>query len=169
MLIAMRGSLVHGRYRGSNAKCEEKSYRAHVDTLFVVILVVFLLAAAWIFVSSRLNVGVRKPRLKKTGGTGSASGRSSSAKWRAVRIRRGLISCKAAEKMAGQTYLSMEAPTLPLDECTENKCNCKYIFLEDRRDGKDRRYTPKYLTLLPPLNETDRRHSKGRRITDIQS
>lgn len=138
-----------------------------MDALFVIV-VALLLVAMGLFVSSRFDVELRIPYLKKKADIGAATRKSSSAQWRAVKIYPGLISCQAAGKMAGQTYLSQEAPTLPLEGCTEKKCSCKYSYLDDRRDREERRDTPEFLAALESLNR-ERRDSNGRRTTDTQS
>lgn len=53
--------------------------------------------------------------------------------WHAVAIHPGPKRCKAVEALAGQKYLSKHAPTLPLRDCTEPQCSCRYRHYEDRR------------------------------------
>jgi hypothetical protein len=56
--------------------------------------------------------------------------------WHAVTILPGPRRCAAAGRVLGQRYLSSEAPPLPLNECTEPDCRCRYRHHDDRRfDG----------------------------------
>ncbi len=139
-----------------------------MNTVFFIIGVLVLLTAVCLFVSSRLDIRIRLPHFNYFRNKNSASDNQSSAKWRAVKILPSLIACEMATKLAGRPYLSTEAPHLPLTGCTERKCYCKYIFLDDRRDIEDRRELPEYLTTLFLANRSDRRTSDGRRITDVE-
>lgn len=53
--------------------------------------------------------------------------------WHAVTVQYGSKHCKAVEELAGQRFLSKEAPKLPLRGCTEPQCSCRYRKHEDRR------------------------------------
>jgi hypothetical protein len=56
--------------------------------------------------------------------------------WHAVTILPGPKRCAAATRVLGERYLSSEAPLLPLKECTEPDCRCRYRHHDDRRfDG----------------------------------
>lgn len=88
-------------------------------------------------------------------------------RWKAVKIKPGLICCREAELMVEQIYLVADAPVLPLTQCKANDCRCKYIYLDDRRDGDDRREATEYLKDLYDQNDLDRRQRRGRRSTDI--
>ena len=59
--------------------------------------------------------------------------------YHAVSIRIGKEACAAAKSMAGQRFLSTEAPRIPLPECDTANCKCHFIHHKDRRAGKDRR------------------------------
>ncbi|MCB1705711.1 MAG: hypothetical protein KDI17_12660 [Halioglobus sp.] len=66
----------------------------------------------------------------------------------AVSIEPARNSCLAARQAGSQRYLSEEAPALPLAECTERECECRYQHHADRRSGAgDRR--------LGPVEESD--------------
>jgi hypothetical protein len=59
--------------------------------------------------------------------------------YRAVSVAPGIKCCSAANDMVGKTYLSREAPRLPLANCTTpTNCSCKFKKASDRRDS-DRR------------------------------
>jgi hypothetical protein len=53
--------------------------------------------------------------------------------WHAVAIQPGPKRCKSVEALAGNRYLSNDAPKLPLRDCTEPQCSCRYRHYEDRR------------------------------------
>jgi hypothetical protein len=53
--------------------------------------------------------------------------------WHAVAIQPGPKRCAAVEGLLGQRYLSKDAPRLPLKDCTESGCTCRYRHYEDRR------------------------------------
>jgi hypothetical protein len=53
--------------------------------------------------------------------------------WHSVTIQAGPRRCKAAEALAGQRFLSKDAPTLPLKGCNEPACSCRYRHYDDRR------------------------------------
>jgi len=49
--------------------------------------------------------------------------------------------CRAALGLRDQSFLSSEAPPLPLPECDrKNGCHCKYSTHNDRRGNRERRY-----------------------------
>jgi hypothetical protein len=59
--------------------------------------------------------------------------------WKAVAILAGDSACAAARDMRGKRFLSRTAPRLPLPDCTkQDKCECKYKHLPDRRGGSRR-------------------------------
>lgn len=53
--------------------------------------------------------------------------------WHAVTIQPGPKCCKAVEARLGQRFLSKDAPPLPLKDCTESACRCRYRHYDDRR------------------------------------
>ncbi len=59
--------------------------------------------------------------------------------WKAVAILAGDSACVAAKDMRGKRFLARNAPKLPLPDCTrQDKCECKYRHLPDRRGGSRR-------------------------------
>jgi hypothetical protein len=53
--------------------------------------------------------------------------------WHAVSILPGPKRCEAVSRIVGERYLSAKAPMLPLKDCTEPACTCRYRHHEDRR------------------------------------
>jgi hypothetical protein len=92
--------------------------------------------------------------------------------WHAVAISTGSTCCKAAQKLKQTRFLSSQAPSLPLQGCTESRqCHCKYKHFSDRRSGP-RRATESELFQNALARHTaaamtqERRSRRGRRATD---
>lgn len=63
------------------------------------------------------------------------------ARYESKRLRICNQPCRAALKLRDQSFLSGEAPDLPLQECDrKDGCHCKFTTHNDRRTGRDRRY-----------------------------
>ena len=92
---------------------------------------------------------------------------SADTEWRSVKIRPGLGSCKQANDLSEQIFLSKEAPQLPLPGCHESNCRCHYLFYGDRRSGLDRRVELQKLAGYFPGLSKERRQSPGRRLGDL--
>lgn len=60
-------------------------------------------------------------------------------KFYGVSIQPGINFCPAIEKMRGFRYLTLEAPNLPLPNCSIDDCRCILRPEKDRRAGFDRR------------------------------
>ena len=60
-------------------------------------------------------------------------------RYHAVSIRYGNDACSAAKSVAGQRFLAVEAPRLPLQGCDAEVCECRFMHFKDRRSGHDRR------------------------------
>lgn len=56
-----------------------------------------------------------------------------------VTVRPCLEACQAAQAVAGERFLSKDAPALPLPGCNQARCDCTYGHYSDRRDRGDRR------------------------------
>lgn len=67
------------------------------------------------------------------------SGGKPARKYAAVSIELGLKACPAALKLQGERFLSTDAPRLPLGDCDQSTCDCRYRKHDDRRSGDDRR------------------------------
>ena len=58
---------------------------------------------------------------------------------RGVSIRHAGSACKAVKDVETQRFLTAEAPSLPLADCsTPNQCQCKYHHHTDRREDPRR-------------------------------
>lgn len=137
-----------------------------MNTLFIVIMLAILVVAIVWRIATRPGKTVRPKRSLPAASSAGRRDRSST-QWRAVKIAPGLMSCGAAGKLADKVFLSRESPRLPLDGCTERDCNCKYVHLDDRRDGGDRRIELGDLGAFLPVSQTERRQTSGRRAEDL--
>ncbi|MCG6889265.1 MAG: hypothetical protein LJE92_06720 [Gammaproteobacteria bacterium] len=136
-------------------------------TPLLVIIILAILAVVIVFrLSTRPGKRIKPKRAQSTTSS-SRQGDRSSTQWRAVKIAPGLFSCDAAGKLAGKVFLSRESPQLPLDGCLEKDCRCKYVHLEDRRDGGDRRYELGDFGTFFPVSQVERRRTTGRRSEDL--
>ena len=78
--------------------------------------------------------------------------------------------CSAVNSIKAQRFLSEDAPGLPLADCGEEECSCRYVHHVDRRSGaRDRRLVPTETADESGLwSMPNRRDSMGRRQGDIQ-
>jgi hypothetical protein len=137
-----------------------------MNTLFVTIILAILAVA--IVLRLFIQPGKRlRPKRSQSKSSASIREDRSSTQWRAVQIAPGLMSCEAAGKLAGEVFLSSESPRLPLDGCIEKDCRCKYVHLQDRRDGGDRRIELGEFGAYFPNSEIERRRVAGRRSMDL--
>jgi len=89
---------------------------------------------------------------------------ASGDKWHAVTVISGARACGPATRLRSLRFLSVEAPRIPLDDCTmPGSCTCVYRHFSDRR-ARERRVSDRGLHGLPA--RTDRRETRGRRTTD---
>ena len=135
------------------------------STFTLIALAIVAVAIVWL-VSNRFGKNAAAKRSRKTSAASGPADRSDT-QWRAVKIKPGLICCGAAGKLTDKVFLSKESPQLPLDGCTEEDCRCKYVHLEDRRSGGDRRVELGELGAFLPINQTERRQRSGRRSVDL--
>jgi len=88
--------------------------------------------------------------------------------YHAVSCRSGAGSCEAVEEINGHRFLVEDAPQLPLDACTKERCKCKYLHHQDRRDddgGRRALYGIKS-EFYEYTSKQDRRVKNGRRESD---
>lgn len=83
----------------------------------------------------------------------------------AVSVIPGPRACDMVRQMQNIRFLSTEAPKLPLTGCQSASCKCRYAHHADRREGSDRRNRDVWNPLVA-VQMNDRRHNRGRRITD---
>lgn len=72
--------------------------------------------------------------------------------------------CQAALQNADKTFLTYDAPPLPLQGCDQRKCECSYFAIPGRRSGKDRRSgEDRRQSIRFDTEKTDRRSGQDRR------
>jgi len=81
-------------------------------------------------------------------------------RYRAVAIWPGDPCCQGARQLSLVRFLCAKAPRLPLPECDQLECTCRYQHFSDRRSGVDRRRTEQ--GILPP-GMIERRSGRDRR------
>lgn len=75
-----------------------------------------------------------------SGPTGTAPAKRGPPRgYHGVALKPCLNACDAVQAIAGQRFLSSEAPALPLAGCDQTLCKCTYGHYSDRRDKEDRR------------------------------
>ena len=95
-----------------------------------------------------------------------AAPRKAPQKFHAVSIVPGPRACAEAQAMAGQRFLSRDAPVLPLKKCGSVHCECRYEHYDDRRKG-NRRAHDLCVSIDGYEGEERRTQAKrGRRQTD---
>jgi hypothetical protein len=137
-----------------------------MSNMIVTVILVIVVVAIVLRVATRPGKRARPKRSQSTISSASQRDRSST-QWSAVKIAPGLKSGGAAEKLADKVFLSRESPKLPLDGCTEKDCRCKYVHLDDRRDGSARRIELGELAAFFPVSQIERRQISGRRSADL--
>ena len=88
-------------------------------------------------------------------------------RWHAVKIAPGTASCGAAQQLSDRIFLASESPHLPLGGCAQADCRCRYIHLDDRRSGGDRRIDLGSLGSYLPQNRSERRQGADRRTRGV--
>jgi hypothetical protein len=71
--------------------------------------------------------------------------------------------CECVCHVRRQRYLAGEAPTIPIDGCTNTECSCTYVHHEDRRSGEERRYTSLVMDGVFASNEHRKNQKPDRR------
>ena len=130
-----------------------------------ILLLLGFISVAWIlryFFKGKFNSG----RKEVTSRVKVAS--QAIARYPAVSIQCSGTECQAARGIQGIRFLGMDAPSLPLNDCTSPRCNCKYYHYSDRRSGHlERRVlacsTEEELTFS---SRNDQRAGLGRRASD---
>ena len=78
----------------------------------------------------------------------------------AVTIQAGRNCCSQARALQGHRFLSREAPSLPLKDCSSDNCMCLYQHHDDRRSGLRR--ARDMGVAMDGWMEVDNRVQKGR-------
>ena len=138
-----------------------------MTSIFLAIVIICLLAALIIYGFKPYDYGGSVRRFKKAAKPEDSTDSSSDTRWRSVKIRPGAAPCRSVAEITGQIFLAQDAPSLPLVNCSKKSCQCRYIFLEDRRSGEDRRLVLSRFGDLMQGYENERREVSGRRYADM--
>ena len=90
------------------------------------------------------------------------------SKYRCVEVVPGSLDCcYAVQELLGKRFLSKQIPSLPLDACDAQDCQCSYEHLKDRRTNARRVSDVVVNTTSIFVDSNDApRTSKGRRSND---
>lgn len=92
--------------------------------------------------------------------------RAPAGKFHAVTIELDPHACPAVREYDGETLLSKDAPVLPLAECDQASCQCRFVHHDDRRRQPRRGYQSD-LARIASLGANDERRARaGRREDD---
>jgi hypothetical protein len=97
------------------------------------LLALIVLFGALVYVRRKSGGTAERPPLVRPAVTGATSA------FHAVSIKLGPNACEAAQGMVGKRFLSGAAPKLPLPNCKNLECKCRFVHHKDRREGEDRR------------------------------
>jgi len=137
-----------------------------MNTLIFVVAVGLAMIVLLFYAASRSGSQKRTRRIQKLS-SAERSVERATTQWRAVKIAPGLDCCEEASNLADKVFLASASPHLPLEGCGQTDCNCRYVHLEDRRSGGDRRVELGELDAFLPANQVERRQVAGRRNTDL--
>ena len=87
--------------------------------------------------------------------------------YHAVSIAPGAKACESARVLKDKRFLSSEAPSLPLADCTAQACECRYRHHPDRRSDEPRREADiGIISMDGNWQGVERRRQRGRRRGD---
>jgi hypothetical protein len=138
-----------------------------MPSILLSIIIICLLAGLIIYGFKPYDYGGSVRRFKKAAKPDGRAGKPSNTRWRSVKIRPGAAPCRSVAEITGQIFLAPAAPSLPLKSCSKENCQCRYVFLEDRRSGDDRRLEFDRFGDFIPDYKSDRRRVSGRRYADL--
>lgn len=84
-----------------------------------------------------------------------------------VEIQSGI--CEASKALADKQFPSLEAPSVPLVDCSASSCTCRYMGLWERRKWHRRTQPDRRKMIRYTQNRPDRRCHKERRKADVWS
>jgi hypothetical protein len=126
--------------------------------MIVVLLAALVLAAGAAYWFTARREGPRRDRAPAP--PPKAGGRFSGVE---IRTRSG--ACRAAHALQGRRFLSKDAPSLPLPDCTHVQCACSFSKLPDRRtEGRRLDYGTLNASLFLTTN---RRMKRDRRAAAV--
>lgn len=135
----------------------------------MVVLIGFSLISCLVFLLWRARAAVRAASAY----AGSQKRTAGSSEYHAVHIQFcEETACQAVRRHEGERFLANDAPELPLRECMQPKCLCRYTHYDDRRKITGRRAVDNGFDAQPYDGEERRISptiSRGRRGSDVNS
>lgn len=140
----------------------------------IAIFVVCAAAVLWLLRSSDASKkpGPKPAKVKRVQARVARAKRAASElkPYRAASILPQGCACSSVKAVRGNRYLVAEVPALPLPECNQSHCQCRYVRHEDRRMKDERRALYSLQSDLYSINEkADRRRGQGRRKSDWEA
>ena len=106
--------------------------------VFVVVVSIAIIGSMWMFRNLQAQGDSAESSLFPVRDTKTAADTRESD-FHAVSIRPCPDACSAVKALAGRRFLSHNPPFLPLADCDQSMCNCRYQHHADRRSQDDRR------------------------------
>jgi hypothetical protein len=102
---------------------------------------ILIIAALAGIVLLKMRPAGKSSRGRAGAATGAEVGRPAKARasFHSVSISMDASPCHAIRKYEGKRLLSNEAPGLPLPDCDQSNCSCRFEHFDDRRDAGNRR------------------------------
>jgi hypothetical protein len=123
--------------------------------MIVVLLTVVVIAAGAAYRLMALRAAPRPAR-------GAAPPPKAGGRFSGVEIRTRGGACRAAQALRGRRFLSKDAPSLPLPDCTHATCACSFSKLPDRRtEGRRLDYGTLNASLFLTTNRRMKRDRRG--------
>ncbi len=82
-------------------------------------------------------------------------------------VELGQAGCAESSKLLGRQFTFDEAPSLPLEDCSRNACNCHFKGLRDRRTYPRRMSSDRRVEVRFDKTHPERRRNAGRRRGDM--
>jgi hypothetical protein len=140
--------------RGSPLPYARVFHRSDVPMIAALLAAVILAAGAAYWFRTRRPA----PRPDRT----SASLPKAGGRFSGVEIRMRGGACRAAHALQGRRFLSKDAPSLPLPDCTHVKCACTFSKLPDRRtEGRRLDYGTLNASLFLTTNRRTKRDRRA--------
>jgi len=111
-----------------------------LTVVFIIVVSAAVVGSMWMFRNMQPQTDGAESALFPFKGTAPENkGDSAEAEFRAVSIRPCKNACEAAIGLSGKRFLTHKPPFLPLADCDQSMCQCRYQHHEDRREEEDRR------------------------------
>lgn len=91
------------------------------------------------------------------------AGKHAPKNFHCVEVRYPRNACDAVKRIGAKRFLPGEAPEIPVPGCDADKCSCRYVHHEDRRQGDRRNPYPLQAAGSPASVGRDRRTKRDRR------